>query len=525
MSKIEKAAVGAVRAYVDSCPRLDSIINENDKTPFWDGDIFVYKNKSIANDNFYGRVPVQVKGRKSSASSFLIERKDAEAFRADRGCLFFKVIIQNKPSGAYEATKIFYAFLSSDYLDTLLLKKTKTIRIDLKELPEDRSVFENDVVEFTANRNEVKVEKTSPDEVQSIVEQFENVRKHLNEINDFGIRMTLTSYLDSIKNIKEDNNDVDTIGWREAFIYYSHEAINLINKYFDRYVFVDLQLYFGNYLSDQKQFQMAAYYFENILPKIRRLDEKYPNEYKMNVAGILNSLGEIHKNLERYEEAEKEYKDALEIIELADSSANSDEYISDLATVLNNLAVLHNKLGYYDEAEEEYQQSLKIKQKLARTRSEESIDMASTLNNLANMYLELEKYWKAEKCYIEAIDIYRNLAQKDSNAYNFDLAIFLSNLGTLHEELNHNKEAEDVFKEALEILCELAQNNPSAYMENLGDTIYNISLLITKGYKLHKKTKQVIKDALNIYKKIAEAYPQRSNINVKVIELIVSKLA
>ena len=37
MSKIEKAAVGAVRCYVDSCPRLDSIINENDKTPFWDG--------------------------------------------------------------------------------------------------------------------------------------------------------------------------------------------------------------------------------------------------------------------------------------------------------------------------------------------------------------------------------------------------------------------------------------------------------------------------------------------------------
>ena len=434
MSKIEKAAVGAVRAYVDSCPRLDSLINENDKTPFWDGDIFVYKNKSIANENFYGRVPVQVKGRKSPTSYFLIERKDAEAFRADRGCLFFKVIIQNKPSGAYEATKTFYAFLSSDYIDTLLLKKTKTIRIDLKEMPEDHSIFEKEVIEFTTKRNEVKVEKSSPDEIQSIVEQFENVRTHLNEINNFGIRMTLTSYLDSIKNIKEDGKDIDTVGWREAFIYYSHEAIKLINKYIDRYIFFDLQLYFGNFLSDQKHFQLAAYYLEDLLPKIRKLDEKFPDEYKIKDAGILNSLGEIHKNLERYEEAEKEYKEALVIFELANSSANSDEYISDQATVLNNLAVLHNILGNYGEAE-------------------------------------------------------------------------------------------DVYKESIEILCELAQNNPSAYMENLGDTIYNISLLITKGFKLRKKTKQVVKDALNIYKKIAEAYPQRCDINVKVIELLLSKLA
>ena len=526
MSKIEKAAVGAVRAYVDSCPRLDSKINENDKTPFWDGDIFVYKSKSIANENFYGRVPVQVKGRKNSESYFLIERKEAEAFRADRGCLFFKVIIQNKPSGAYEATKIFYAFLSSVYIDTLLLKKSKTIRIDLKEVPGDPSVFEKEVIEFITKRNEVKVEKSSPNEIQSIVEQFENVRTHLNEINDFGIRMTLTSYLDSIKNIKEDGKDIDTVGWREAFIYYSHEAINLINKYLDEYVFFDLQLYFGNYLSDQKHFQLAAYYLEDLLSKIRELDDKFPDEYKINVAGILNSLGEIHKNLERYEEAEKDYKEALEIYELANSSTNSDEYIGDLATVLNNLAVLHNILGNYGEADDEYQQSLKIRKKLAKTGPEKNLQyVASTLNNLANMYLEVERYRKAEKYYKESINIYRTLAKNNPVAYNNNLAIFLSNLGTLHEELNHNKEAEDVYKESIEILCELAQNNPSAYMENMGDTIYNISLLITKGYKLRKNTKQVVKYALNIYKKIAEVYPQRCDINVKVIELLLSKLA
>ena len=526
MSKIEKAAVGAVRAYVDSCPRLDSIINENDKTPFWDGDIFVYKSKSIANENFYGRVPVQVKGRKSPTSYFLIKRKDAEAFRADRGCLFFKVIIKDKPSGAYDATKIFYAFLSSDSIDTLLLKKTKTIRIDLKEIPEDHSIFEKEVIEFSSRRNEVKVEKSSPDEIQSIVEQFENVRTHLNEINDFGVRMTLTSYLDSIKNIKEESKDIDTIGWREAFIYYSYEAIKLINKYIDRYIFFDLQLYFGNFLSDQKHFQLAAYYLEDLLSKIRKLDEKYPDEYKIKVAGILNSLGEIHKNLEFYEEAEKEYKEALEIFELANSSANSDVYISDQATVLNNLAVLHNILGNYGEAEDEYQQSLKIRKKLAKTGPEENRRfVASTLNNLANLYLEFERYRKAEKYYKESIDIYRTLAKNNPVAYNYNLAIFLSNLGTLHEELNHNKEAEDVYKESIEILCELAQNNPSAYMENLGDTIYNISLLITKGFKLRKNTKQVVKYALNIYKKIAEVYPQRCDINVKVIELLLSKLA
>lgn len=61
---IERKAVRAVGDYIDSCPQMRSYIADNDRTPIWDGDIFVYSSDDKTNASFYGRVPVQVKGTK-----------------------------------------------------------------------------------------------------------------------------------------------------------------------------------------------------------------------------------------------------------------------------------------------------------------------------------------------------------------------------------------------------------------------------------------------------------------------------
>jgi hypothetical protein len=46
-NKIERAAIRSVEEYIDKCPRLEPFISSNDKTPIWDGDIFIYDNISV----------------------------------------------------------------------------------------------------------------------------------------------------------------------------------------------------------------------------------------------------------------------------------------------------------------------------------------------------------------------------------------------------------------------------------------------------------------------------------------------
>ena len=46
---IERKAVRAVGDYIDSCPQMRSYIADNDRTPIWDGDIFVYSNDDKTN--------------------------------------------------------------------------------------------------------------------------------------------------------------------------------------------------------------------------------------------------------------------------------------------------------------------------------------------------------------------------------------------------------------------------------------------------------------------------------------------
>lgn len=49
---IENIAVSSYNIFLHKCPKLKPIINTNDKTPIWDGDIFIYKNEVHSDENF-----------------------------------------------------------------------------------------------------------------------------------------------------------------------------------------------------------------------------------------------------------------------------------------------------------------------------------------------------------------------------------------------------------------------------------------------------------------------------------------
>ena len=83
------------------------------------------------------------------------------------------------------------------------------------------------------------------------------------------------------------------------------------------------------------------------------------------MAGTLNNLAILHRNLNRPVEAEAEYREALEIYR-ALAKEIPGAYLGYVAGTLNNLAILHRNLNRPVEAEAEYREALEIYRALAK---------------------------------------------------------------------------------------------------------------------------------------------------------------
>lgn len=57
---IEELATGAVKRYFNTCNLVSPQIQENDKTPDWDGELNLYENKKDIRKNYIGSLRIQV---------------------------------------------------------------------------------------------------------------------------------------------------------------------------------------------------------------------------------------------------------------------------------------------------------------------------------------------------------------------------------------------------------------------------------------------------------------------------------
>src|SRR5699024_5688435 len=155
----EGIAVDALKREMYHNPLLKSYdINENDKTPSWDGEIFVYhqlgKNKSYRKSDIEGRVPIQVKGRevksmRKDSIKHLFYRDDLNNYYKDGGVIFF-VVEFTAPLN----TEIYYISLLPFDLKQILndMKPKKSISYELAPLPNEKQSLTTLCKMFLINR-------------------------------------------------------------------------------------------------------------------------------------------------------------------------------------------------------------------------------------------------------------------------------------------------------------------------------------------------------------------------------------
>lgn len=138
---IEQFAVSAVKDSITSCDYLDSYLSDNDKTPSWDGEIFIYSNPNRTNENFVGSVKCQIKGKvqadlSKGVISYPVKVVDLKNFQRIGSTIFFVVYISpNKVD-----RKIYYNDLKPVRLKHYIQRaKGKTIKIPFRLFPSEDS--------------------------------------------------------------------------------------------------------------------------------------------------------------------------------------------------------------------------------------------------------------------------------------------------------------------------------------------------------------------------------------------------
>ena len=67
--QIEREAISKIQTRINLTKYLSSYLDNNDKTPSWDGFVYIYNNEKKSKDNLTGRLAAQVKGHETNEFS------------------------------------------------------------------------------------------------------------------------------------------------------------------------------------------------------------------------------------------------------------------------------------------------------------------------------------------------------------------------------------------------------------------------------------------------------------------------
>ena len=155
--QIEEWATLAVKDCLSMTDTLSQFIKENDKTPSWDGDVIIYKGKSINKEDIVGKVTVQVKGEmvkniNREEYSFSVDMADLVNYKNNGGTIYFVVLIDKKSP---KRRRVFFEALTplkiENYIKGHINQKSRVIK--LKKLPKDKYSIQTIFFNFYQDSN------------------------------------------------------------------------------------------------------------------------------------------------------------------------------------------------------------------------------------------------------------------------------------------------------------------------------------------------------------------------------------
>ncbi|WP_146578256.1 protein kinase domain-containing protein [Neorhodopirellula pilleata] len=186
-------------------------------------------------------------------------------------------------------------------------------------------------------------------------------------------------------------------------------------------------------------FDRSELAFMKAIDKCEHLVKQSPETpvYAMMWGKSLDYLGELYRDHDRFEDAEKSYDRSLQILfESHKRFPDHPETTTELARTHNNSAILLEDVNRLDPAQAGYYESEKLLRKLLASHPDNSQyqrDLARTLVNIGRLHRVQEDYLAAEAKYREAARELQSLVSRDpqNRRLEFLLAVTERNLGYL----------------------------------------------------------------------------------------------
>lgn len=512
---IEKFAVTAICQYMMDCKVLVPYIDDNDKTPMWDGDIYIYKSEEINNDNFKGRYPLQIKGTKitedfAETTSYSVRINDLINYSHEGGCAFF--VVQERWDEEEETTKtqIFHNLLSKDDINFLLKDKSdtqNTTTIHLSRVPKKKSEFVAELNRYLdiklkyqeeADPIESKEDGWKPIQVIPLFEYLESIKENIENIKDEIARKAVQEHIHSLLSIK-----FYELGWRDKVIAFTRAIIGEFEKNLYLYYQAGFLNVVANFYREFYMVNHAEVHYFKALEIYKSFASANYDKYCPDIAMVYHNLGILHNLNDENEKAEKELSEALKIREEL-IGLNQDIYLPDYANTLENLGHTYYGYGQVGKASYYHTIALKKRKELADIYPDIYLPaLAASYNSLANDHKVLHNDKYAINNYNEALKIRKELAEKNPDKHLPGLANTLLNLGNFHQRNKNFNSARDLFEEALNIRRELAKKNPDKYLPLLADAFETVGEFYNQNKDLNS-AKDLYDEVLKIRRVLAE---------------------
>lgn len=138
---LEKIATSAIVSSISKTDTLSGYINDGDKEPCWDGNIYIHEDTRHSKKNIK-RIPTQVKGKAVKVKDvkdtikYRVKYDDLKAYEMDGGTLFFVVYIEKE---THETLQIYYADLLPIKIMKILKNPQKSYAINFYKFPLDNN--------------------------------------------------------------------------------------------------------------------------------------------------------------------------------------------------------------------------------------------------------------------------------------------------------------------------------------------------------------------------------------------------
>jgi tetratricopeptide (TPR) repeat protein len=174
-------------------------------------------------------------------------------------------------------------------------------------------------------------------------------------------------------------------------------------------------------------------------------------------ATILNAIGAAYEQLNKSEEALRNYEESLAIKKGLGQKPG-------IALTLGNIARVQSSVGKPEEAYKSYQGAVKLQREIGDKKG-----LGITLINLGQLYTERSRYEDALKAYKETLQIQRDVGNENNQA------LCLNNIGNVYLAKGQSSDALTYYERALELRKKA--NIPS----EVGETLHNLAEASLKG--------------------------------------------